>query len=173
MPVIIYSIRMNVDFAIRRTRIAVTAVSTTKRCVGRRQQWLDLRTLCTLLRCPSRAWYNTPDLDRNDQVKYLAFERGYVPIQRCYPREVVPMTPFVGTQSNEPWLFTACSTVDIAEIVLWRNTTFAPKPIVGVEVRHRNGHRACVDQFRFDWAQETVQDDATQPLYINSRRTEA
>jgi hypothetical protein len=102
----------------------------------------------------------------------MAFEGPYDGVAtRPYPAELLPTRPFPGTQYNEPWFFSCCNMQGVAEITLCRDVSSSYKPVMGMQLRYNDGHRACLGQFRFDMALETITVDQSWALHIGSRGT--
>ncbi len=59
---------------------------------------------------------------------------------------------------------------DVREITLCKDVSLGYEPIIGMQLRYASGHRACLGQFRFDMALETLQIYPGDSLYISSRR---
>lgn len=118
----------------------------------------------------SRVWFNAWDSVPGRELRYLAFDKSHPPVKRPYPRSLMPNIPFPGTMSNEPWLFSCCSTKGVVEVTVCQDVSLGHRPIIGMQLRYTSGHRACVGQFRFDMVLRTIQVGAG-VLYIGSRRT--
>lgn len=140
-------------------------------CYTPRPGSVDLTRIHTPSRTQSRVWFNAWDSIPEKEVEYLAFDRSCLPIKQPYPSSLMPTTPFSGTQSNEPWLFSFCSMKDVSEIIICRDVSIGHRPIIGMQLRYAGGHRDCVGQFRFDMDLEKIQVDEGRDLHIGSQRT--
>jgi hypothetical protein len=60
---------------------------------------------------------------------------------------------------------------DVAEITLCTDISLHHKPIIGMQLRYTDDHRACLGQFRFDMDLETIQLKRGIGLYIGGQRT--
>ena len=141
-------------------------------CYTPRPGILDFRIICRPVQSQSRIWFNAWDSIPERQVKYVAFDESCAAVKRLYPTSLMPTIPFTGTQANEPWLFSSCSTNGASEIVICRDTSVGHRPIIGMLLRYVNGHTACVGQFRFDMSLETIRIEVDGVIYLSSQRTE-
>lgn len=117
---------------------------------------------------PSRVYFNDWDpLCDNKWIKYLGIdsitaETGRSKTQDVethwnpYPPSLTPSSPPPYTQYNEPWYYTNCRLEDVVEITCCTDRTASHKPIIGMLIGYGNGRRACVGQYRMDWAMETL-----------------
>lgn len=131
----------------------------------------QLERVHTLQQAESRIFFNAWDCIAEKEVRYMAFKGTSHVTSRPLPSELLTTQPYPGTQYNEPWFFSCCEMRGIAEIILCKDVTSSYRPVMGLQVRYRDGHRVCLGQFRFDMALETVLVDQSSCLHIGSRRT--
>lgn len=139
-------------------------------CYSPKPENLDLRRIYMPSENQSRIWFNVWDSIGEKAVKYMAFDKCSPPVRRPYPISLMPTTPFSGTRSTEPWLFSLCSMKGVVEIVICRDISLAYKPIIGLLLQYAGGSRACVGQFRFDMALRAIF-VGDKSLHIGSGRT--
>ncbi|KAH8891427.1 hypothetical protein GQ53DRAFT_841379 [Thozetella sp. PMI_491] len=113
-----------------------------------------LTSLITLLRTPS-------------SIRPMPFDDGKVPMTRSYPRSLVPDSPRPSAE-GQYWLFSSCVLKDVISLTVCRDISLEHKPVIGILVHYRDGHRACVGQFRFDKTMEHVPVD--HEFYIQFER---
>ena len=88
-----------------------------------------------------------------------------------YPKSLVPISSCPQTTYNELWFYSYCSMEDVVEINLCVDKTASHRPIVGMLLRYSNMHRACVGQFRLDWAHRPLQVNQAGRLHIGMKKT--
>lgn len=132
---------------------------------------IQLERMHTPPQTKSRIYFNAWDSLPEKEVRYLAFQGTEVPTVRNYPEPLLPTMPGPYTTSNEPWFFSTCNIRGSTEITLCKDASLGHTPIIGMLLRYADDHRACVGQFRFDMALETIRVEQDMVLYLGSRRT--
>ncbi len=121
---------------------------------------------------PSRIYFNEWDsILAGNEIKFLGFERTQPPIPRPYPKSLTPISSCPQTTYNEPWFYSFCSMEDVIEITLCIDKTACHRPIIGMLLRYRNEHRACVGQFRLDWVRKPIEVNQAEKLHIGIQKT--
>ncbi len=59
----------------------------------------------------------------------------------------------------------------VLEITLCKDVSLSYRPIIGMLLWYADGHRACVGQYRFDMALESIRFKEGMILYLGSQRT--
>ncbi|CRK19048.1 hypothetical protein BN1708_012501 [Verticillium longisporum] len=88
-----------------------------------------------------------------------------------YPPSLTPSSPPPYTQYNEAWYYTNCRLEDVVEVTCCIDQSAPHQPIIGMLLRYGNRHRACVGQYRLDWALDTISVDRSKMLSIGLGRT--
>ncbi len=115
----------------------------------------------------SRIYFNEWDsIPAANQVKFLAFERTEPATPQRYPRSLVPVSLCPQTTYNELWFYSFCSMEGVTEITLCVDKTVCHRPIIGMLLCYNDQHRACLGQFRLDWALRPISVNRAGKLYI-------
>lgn len=61
----------------------------------------------------------------------------------------------------------------ITEIICCVDRMAGHRPVVGMLIRYGDGHRACLGQYRLDWAASPMEAEASTPLRIGIAKTTA
>lgn len=133
---------------------------------------------------PSRMYFNDWDPFCDDKwIKYLGVggdtaetdipktQHKEYQYRNPYPHSLTPSSPPPYTQYNEPWYYTNCRMEDALEITCCTDNTAPHKPIIGMLLRYSNGGRACVGQYRMDWALDTFTVNPSKALRIGFGKT--
>lgn len=92
-------------------------------------------------------------------------------VRTRYPPCLTPSSPPPYTQYNEVWYYTNCRLEDVVGITCCIDQAASHKPIIGMLLRYSDDRRACVGQYRLDWALDTFSVDRSCTLSIGLGRT--
>ncbi|PNY29905.1 Uncharacterized protein TCAP_00182 [Tolypocladium capitatum] len=132
---------------------------------------------------PSRIYFNAWDPVCDDKwIKYWGVDSIMAETDRSktqdkvthwnpYPPSLKPSSPPPYTQYNEPWYYTNCRLEDAVEITCCTDKAASHKPIIGMLISYGNGRRACVGQYRMDWATDTFTVNPSRRLRIGLGKT--
>ncbi|QPG94272.1 hypothetical protein C2857_005567 [Epichloe festucae Fl1] len=131
---------------------------------------------------PSRIYFNDWDpLCDDRRIKYLGIEstnlENNIPgdadpgFLETYPPFIRPSSSPPYTVYNELWYYTNCRLEDVTGIACCIDKGVSHNPIIGMLIHYGDGRRACVGQYRFDWALDLLAVDCLKPLLIGVGKT--
>lgn len=138
---------------------------------------LQFHLIYRTTRSPSRIYINDWDpLCDDKRVKYFGIEstndEDSVPenidqrYRETYPPSMRPSSSPPYTQYNELWYYTNCRLENVVGIACCIDKGVSHKPIIGILIHYGDARRACVGQYRFDWALDLLAVDTSRPLRI-------
>lgn len=83
-----------------------------------------------------------------------------------YPPSLIPSFPPPYSQHTELWHYTTCRLESVQSVTCCADPRARDSPVVGMLLRYRDGRRACVGQFRVDWAARPFPVDDSRALRI-------
>ncbi|CAM1509461.1 Fc.00g032000.m01.CDS01 [Cosmosporella sp. VM-42] len=137
--------------------------------------------IAALPREPCRVYFNDlDDIPGKRSSSFFAFDKGTARPTMVKPG--LPTSPDVPelprsistppyTQSNEIWLHTPCSMLDVVEVHPCIDHTCVYRPVMGLLLYYADGHGESIGQFRLDWAVEPITITKLEKLYFYGKRT--
>lgn len=146
---------------------------------------LELNHLCTMTDAPARLYFNEWDPVHGETwIHHLAIDEETTrlgdgvagPVRNRpsrYPPSLIPSFPPPYSQHNELWQYTNCWMDNVQEITPCIDRSLRYRSVIGMLLRYRDGRRACLGQYRLDWAATSLSVDHSQPLRIGFARSPA
>ncbi|KID88977.1 hypothetical protein MGU_04320 [Metarhizium guizhouense ARSEF 977] len=143
---------------------------------------LQFHLIYRTTKSPSRIYINDWDpLCDDKRIKYLGIEstndEDSVPenidqrYRETYPPPIRPSSSPPYTQYNELWYYTNCRLDNVVGIACCIDKGVSHKPIIGILIHYGDGRRACVGQYRFDWALDLLAAESSRSLRIGLGKT--
>lgn len=133
---------------------------------------------------PSRLYFNEWDPVHGDNpwISYLGIDEQTAKLGDSvagpvrdrpfrYPPSLDPEFPPPYSQSQDHWQYTNCLMDDVQQITPCMDRSLTYRSVIGMLLRYGDGRRACLGQFRLDWAATPLVVDPTRPLRVGFARS--
>lgn len=142
---------------------------------------LELKHLCTMTDAPAHLYFNEWDPVHGEPgINYLGIDEETTklgasvagPVKHLpsrYPPSLIPSFP-PPYSHKELWHYTNCRMEGVQEITPCVGM-LEYRPVIGMLLRYHDGRRACLGQYRLDWAAGPLVVDPSRPLRMGFARS--